>query len=225
MGLRCGALNDGLLSVRKLKAFFGHGVIGPAHDFAQAGGIVHHGCGVQGSAAAHAHGVVRQGVHHGQDGVGVLKIGGKFRSARNHDFVTINAIALDVRRLLHDGVISGQGLGIIRLDHQLRLQGVAGDLSGKGVIIVQSPGGVEGQVILQLIAAHLIGQGLIAVHGSHILQHRAELHLGIDLGVGGVHGRGGKVLDGGQAHISPHQRHHLCNHTVHGGGPPIDAVV
>ena len=111
------------------------------------------------------------------------------------------------------------------MDRQPHLQSVAGDVSGKGVIIPLSLSGVEGQGVLQLRTVHAVGQRLIAVHSAHIFQDRAELHLGVDLGIGGLHGACGKALDGVDAHIGPHQGEGFFDHAVHGGGAPVDVFV
>ena len=51
------------------------------------------------------------------------------------------------------------------------------------------------------------------------------MHLGVDLGIGGLHGACGKALDGVDAHIGPHQGEGFFDHAVHGGGAPVDVFV
>ena len=115
LGLGGGALNDGLLGVGELEALFGHGVVGPGHDLAQSGGVIHHGLGVQSAAPAHAHSVVGEGVHHGEDGVGVGEVGGKLRRPGDHGLVAIDARPLDFGGFGKDGVIGCRGLAGVRL--------------------------------------------------------------------------------------------------------------
>ena len=120
-----------------------------------------------------------------------------------------------------DGVIGAHGVGGVHLE----LQRVAGDTGGKSAIIALCLSGVEGQGALQGRAGDGVLHTGVNVRSAHIVQHRAELHLGPNLGVSGLHGAGSKALEGGYAHVGGGKGGGLAQQPIHGGCALIDAIV